>query len=760
MATGYTAIDAFAVNGGPGLDFIQPLSIVAPPGETDRLFIVSKTGTIEIVTDLDGKNGGPKKSLFMDINPYLQAKGWRLGQQVEWGLLGIAFHPDFKHNGYFYITYDPQVIENNRAVAFDRVSRFSVSKTDPNKADMDSELPYISQLDMAPNHNGGCIKFGQDGYLYTTIGDEGNANDSFNNASYVDKDFFASMFRIDVDNRPGNLQPNKHSQNSTTFPSAVNIVDGHATYKIPADNPLIGITSYFGKPVDPAKVRTEIYANGLRNAWRFSFDDPTGRLFEAEVGQDKWEEINIIEKGGNYGWSYREGFHDGPRMASKPAEAKLLDPIYEYGHTPRVQTNEFSGNSISGGFIYRGSNLTELTGDYIFGDYAVRRAWALHDDHGKWTPKLLANNIGQPAEFAADPRNGDILFADIGPLNTQPNGKIKRLVRTGVQGDPPPALLSQVGAFKDLKALEPAEGMNPYTPNVTFWSDYAVKQRWFMLPHAADTMGFSAAGNWTFPTGMVWVKNFEMEMTRGDANTRRRLETRFLVKTAGGVYGVTYKWRADNSDADLVPESGEDEVLSINDGGVRKQQTWHYPSQSECLSCHSQVAGEALGFNTWQLNGSGGAAGGENQIQKLLRMGYFAAGTSVPDVKALGAFAAADDGAAPLEWRVRSYLAVNCVQCHQPGGVVQGLWDARPTTATEAAGLIEGALVADHGDAAAKVIVPGDAAHSMLMKRINADGVPRMPPLASNELDPSARKLLTTWIEGIKGSAAPTKAAN
>ncbi|MGA2232197.1 MAG: hypothetical protein ABSH22_14975, partial [Tepidisphaeraceae bacterium] len=128
IATGYTAVDAFAVNGGPGLRFVQPLSVVAPPGEKDRLFVVSKIGTIEVITDLDGKNGGPTKSVFMDLRPYLRAKGWQLGQRVEWGLLGLAFHPNYKENGYFYITYDPVLNENGRSVGFDRVSRFSVSK--------------------------------------------------------------------------------------------------------------------------------------------------------------------------------------------------------------------------------------------------------------------------------------------------------------------------------------------------------------------------------------------------------------------------------------------------------------------------------------------------------------------------------------------------------------------------------------------------------------------------------------------------------
>jgi mono/diheme cytochrome c family protein len=155
-----------------------------------------------------------------------------------------------------------------------------------------------------------------------------------------------------------------------------------------------------------------------------------------------------------------------------------------------------------------------------------------------------------------------------------------------------------------------------------------------------------------------------------------------------------------------------------------------------------------LGFNTWQLNGNG--AGSENQIEMLAKAGYFDSGTTIPDVKTLGAYAKADDTTAPLEWRVRSYLAANCVQCHQPGGVVQGLWDARPTTATNLAGLIGGALVSDRGDKAAKVVVPGDTVHSMLMKRVEGHGVPRMPPLATNVEDPNAEKLLTEWIEEMK----------
>jgi glucose/arabinose dehydrogenase len=747
VATGYTAVDAFKTESKAGLVFSQPLSVVAAPGETDRLFVLSKTGTIDVITDLEGKQGGPKKSTFMDLTPYLRKKGWGLGEAVEWGLLGMAFHPNFKENGYFYITYNPTVPEKGRAVGFDRVSRFSVSKTNPNEADMTSELPLITQLDEAPNHNGGCIKFGADGYLYFSNGDEGNANDSYDNARFVDKDFFAAIYRIDVDCKPGNLEPNAHAQQSLTFPSAVNVVEGKAAYRVPADNPLVGIKEYFGKAVDPAKVRTEIYANGLRNTWRFSFDDATGRLFAAEVGQDLHEEVDLIEKGGNYGWSYRESFHDGPRVKSTPAGAAFKEPIYEYGHR-RVQRDNFAGDSISGGFVYRGTKFAELTGAYIFGDYVSGRVWALKEKEGKWTPQLLASNVGVPVEFSADPRNGDILFCDIGELRPGAVGRVARLVRTGVQGPKPPALLSQVGAFKDLKTLEPAEGMVAYEPNVSFWSDYALKSRWFMVPRASATIGFDATGNWKFPAGMVWVKHFDMEMTRGDVGTKRRLETRFIVKNGGGVYGITYRWRPDGTDADLVPEGGMDEELTINEGGKARKQLWHYPSQSECLSCHSAVTGGVLGMNTWQMNGKG--EGRENQIEMMRRMGYFSAQTPVPEVKTLGAYAKADDASASLEWRVRSYLGANCVQCHQPGGVVQGLFDVRPTTPLDATHLIEGALGSSRGDDAARVLAPGDLVHSMMLRRVQGDGVPRMPPLATYERDLADEELLKAYIGSLK----------
>jgi glucose/arabinose dehydrogenase/mono/diheme cytochrome c family protein len=723
-ATGYSTVDAW-----PGLTFRQPVCIASPPGETNRAFVVSKLGEIDEIDDLSTT---PRSHVFMDVAKVLKSKGYSLSTDSEQGALGLAFHPQFQTNGYLFVSYDFIAVENGVKKSFDRLSRFAVSKSNPGIVDPDSELPLITQYHPVGNHNGGDVHFGDDGYLYYSTGDGGAGNDTLDNARWIDRGFFAAICRLDVDKRPGTRAPNANAQDSTTFPSAVN----PQAYSIPPDNPFVNVRTHHGVALELNKVRTEIWAVGFRNPWRFSFDDATGRLFVGNVGQDLYESIDLVEKGDDFGWSYLEGTHDGPRVRIKPADAHFMTPIFEY---PHGKPADFVGNSVTGGVVYRGTRLTELYGAYIFGDFVAQRIWALRYQNGKWSPQGLASVGAGNAAFGIDPLTKDVLVVDYG------GNRIRRLVRTGTQGTPPPEHLSQIGAFSDLGKLTPARGLVPYTPNVSFWSDYADKQRWFVIPDSSKKIDFSATGNWTFPAGMTWVKNFEIETRRGDPSSRRRLETRFLRKTDAGVYGITYKWRADNSDADLVPEAGQDEVLEVTVNGAVMKQTWHYPGRGECIACHSDVGGGALGFNTWQLNRTSSVGGRQvNQLRQFADAGYFS--TPLPPLEGLPAHVAASDRAASAESRVRSYLAVNCSQCHQPGGAAQGLWDARPTTPTSAAGLVNGALINNGGDPAARWLVPGDPAHSMALRRITADHTARMPPLATNELDPSARALMLEWI--------------
>ena len=312
---------------------------------------------------------------------------------------------------------------------------------------------------------------------------------------------------------------------------------------------------------------------------------------------------------------------------------------------------------------------------------------------------------------------------------------------------PLPPTLADTGAFSDLIHLTPQAGIVPYDLNVPFWSDGAHKFRWFSLPDTNLTVGFEREANWSFPTGMVWIKHFELELTNGVPTSARRIETRFLVRTTDGIYGVTYRWDDSQTNATLVTEEGiPDEDLYIQDQGETHTQAWHYPSRSECLRCHSQIAGWGLGFNTPQLNREfnyGGVT--NNQIAALNQAGYFS--SNVTGIHYLRALAPTTNTAWSLEYRVRSYLAANCAQCHQPGTDCLARWDARITTPTAAAGIINGRLIFPFAaDPNGRVIVPGSLTHSTMVQRLANLGSSHMPPLATTVVNAEAVNLLSEWI--------------
>jgi len=707
-------------NAFPGMSFNQPLSITSPPGETDRVFVCEKPGRVQVVTGVDG--GAPAKSEFLDLPGILSGRtDESMNTGSESGLLGMDFHPDYATNGYFYVFYSVNV----NGQRHQRVSRFTASG-DPNAADPNSEVVLIDQRDDAGNHNGGDVRFGPDGYLYVTVGDEGGSNDTFNNSQRITKDYFSGILRIDVDKRPGNLEPNPH-------PSVKTDNQGAAFYSVPADNPWVGATSFNGAAVNPDDVIMEFYAVGLRNPWRIHFDPATGELYCADVGQNAREEINIIRAGGNYGWAFFEASLDGPD--NPPPGFTQDEPIYEYSRGD----GEFQGRSISGGVVYRGANFPGLVGKYVFGDYTSGNIWTLERDGDAVTVERITGTSG-PVSFGYDPSNGDVLIASIN------NGRVERLASAGPSGDFP-ATLSETGVFADLSDLSPNPGVLHYEPNLAFWSDYGIKDRWFVIPDESSVVTYSLDGSWDFPAGMVWIKHFEIELARGDPDTRKRLETRLLVRNDEGVYGVSYRWNDEETEAFLVASEGENFVLDIEADGEMIQQSWRIPSRAECLSCHLPNAGHALSFNTRQLNRDyplGGVDG--NQIDTLRDAGYLVNAPS--GTGDLPRHLRPDETDFSLEARVRSYLAVNCAYCHQPGSSAPANWDARPQLTLEETQLIRGEPNNDGGDAANKLVVPGDAAHSVVLSRIAASGgFTRMPPIATNEIDPGAVALVTDWIE-------------
>lgn len=714
-------VEGYAVeNAFPGMSFFLPLSITSPPGETDRLFVCEKFGVVQLVSDVAGI---PQKTAFFDVAALLSTRqNESLNVAGESGLLGLAFHPDYASNGYFYVFYSVDIAGQ----LHQRVSRFSVS-ADRNLADVASEQILIEQEDEAGNHNGGDLQFGPDGYLYVSVGDEGGANDQWDNSQRIDKDFFSGVLRIDVDKRNGNLEPNSH-------PSVITDGNGAAFYAVPADNPWVGATSFNGNSVVAAEVITEFYAVGLRNPWRIHFDPLTGDLYCADVGQNAREEVNLLQKGGNYGWGYFEGSLEGPD-APAPEGFQHASPIYEYSRG----AGPMEGRSISGGVVYRGTKLANVTGKYVFGDYTSGNIWTLERQGEAVEVERIAGTSG-PVAFGYDPSSGDVLIASINA------GQVQRLVAGSPTNDFP-ATLTATGVFADLADLSPNPGILHYEPQLSFWSDHAFKERWFVIPNLIDTISYAEEAPWTFPAGMVWIKHFELELERGNPATRKRLETRLLVKNEEGAYGVSYRWNEDETEAYLAPSGGEDFSLEIDVAGEIQSQEWRIPGRNECITCHLPNAGHALSFNTRQLNldyAMGGFEG--NQIETLGEAGYLSGAPS--DASALPRHIPPEETQASLEARARSYLAVNCAYCHQSGSANPGNWDASALLSLGETGLINGALSNDGGDSAKRLVVPGDVDLSVLWHRMGASaGFARMPPLATNVLDQAAIDLVRDWID-------------
>lgn len=324
----------------PNLRVERPIVITGAGDQSGRLFIAGQKGQIFFIDEKDVDVSEPK--LFIDISESVVYKD----RENEEGLLGLTFHPKFKDNGQFFVYYT-----SSDRPHVSVVSRFRVSKSDPNLGDPNSEEQILQIQQPFWNHNGGTILFGPDGYLYIALGDGGKGNDPLGSGQDLSK-LLGSILRIDVDQKSANRP-----------------------YSIPKDNPLVGKSG----------VWPEIYAWGIRNIWRMAFDPANGDLWAADVGQNEWEEINLIRKGGNYGWSLREAAHRftlGGGKGSGP-HPSLIDPIAEYPHTTDW------GKSITGGAIYRSDKTPALDGYYLYGDYVSGKVWAMKYDREK---KALLEN--------------------------------------------------------------------------------------------------------------------------------------------------------------------------------------------------------------------------------------------------------------------------------------------------------------------------------------------------------------------------------
>lgn len=707
----------------PNLTFVNAMGMLPVPG-TNTLVVWEREGRVYA---FDNRSATTVKTLILDISNKVQ--GWD-----DSGLLGLAFHPQFVQNRQVFLYYSyvpPGTAKGNmhtRPPVYtpirNRLSRFTMNANGTLNAA--SETIFIDQISASVWHNGGGLFFHpENGFLYLTNGD-----DASKDPQSIRYGLHGGVLRIDVDQRGGSI-----SHPPPRAPLPAGSVTQH--YFIPNDNPFVG---------EPG-VLEEFFALGLRSPHRMTIDPETGRIFISDVGDGAREEISVIEpgeKGLNFQWDRIEGLN-GDLTGSYVGVNKR--PTLDYTHE--------EGSAVIGGYVYRGSEFPQLYGRYLFGDNGTGNIYVMDEATTPAGKTLLCtlpfgpgpnsgSNYTGLSSFGLDAQ-GEIYLCQMSSLG----GQIYRLSSSGPEARQMPLTLSGTGLFSDLASLTPVTGFLPYEVNTPLWSDASLKKRWFAVP-SGQKISYQATGTWGFPAGSVFLKHFDLATDDGNPSVKKRLETRVMVRDdQGWVYGGSYKWREDGSDADLVINS-ESQVIDIatSDGGQR-QQTWFYPGRQDCNSCHTRQSGGVLGLHTAQNLREvffPQTSVVDNQVRAWNHVGYFDPPVDEASLTSLPRMAAIGDETASVEVRARSYLSSNCAHCHRPGGA-HVLWDARFEVPLNEAGIIDGPVVNRLGVEGARVIAPQDVSRSLLHTRLaTATEHFKMPPLAKNVVDAQAVALVERWI--------------
>jgi uncharacterized repeat protein (TIGR03806 family) len=678
------------------LRFNKCLDVTTAPG-SDRLFVVEQSGKI---FSFAGIADISDPDLVVDLTKELPGV-----KQVY----ALAFHPNFEQNRFCYVCY----IKDANLDDGTHVARFQMSETNPPTIDVASETTLITWR--SGGHNGCCLKFGPDGYLYISTGDAGPANPPDEHKTGQDiSDLLSSILRIDVDH-----------------------ADGERNYGIPADNPF----------VETEGARGEVWAYGLRNPWRMSFDRNTGDLWVGDVGWELWEMLYRIERGGNYGWAVMEG-----RASTHPEWPRGPTPVLP----PTIDHRHSESSSITEGLTYYGTRLKALRGTHIYGDYDTGKLWGFRFQGGNVVGhRELADTTHRIVGFGED-YDGELLLVD------HTAGTLHRLVPNPRHRESStfPRKLSESGLYSSINELTPADGVVPYSINAEPWADHAIAERQVAIPDELSIKITDKA--WTFPENSVLVKTLSLDMQQGDSTTRRRVETQILHFDGTEWMPYTYQWNAEQSDATLVNADGAEQTFDIVDSraaGGRRRQTWQFSGRAECQRCHNRWSGPALAFNTPQLArdhnyGSMTAS----QLHTFAHIGLIEKPIEEEkDSKLVNPH----DVSATLNDRARAYLHANCAHCHRlhAGGAVlshmhfdlaldkTNMIEARPTQGT-------------FGIHAAQVIAPGDPFRSVLLYRTAKLGSGRMPRLGSTEVDRAGVALLHDWLKQLPQDADSEAAAS
>jgi uncharacterized repeat protein (TIGR03806 family) len=648
------------------VELSAPVGVVQAPRQNDepsgRFFVIEQAGHIR--SFYANENFEPSDLVSSDLTSRA-VPGPNLDER---GLLGIALHPRFPVDPRAFLMFT-----TTEGGLSDQISSFTVSN---GRIDPASEVSLITIPDPYSNHNGGAVVFGPDGYLYIGVGDGGDGGDPHGHGQNPDT-LLGTILRIDVDTSSGSTN-----------------------YAIPADNPYV---DGGGAP--------EIYAIGLRNPWRISFDRELDTLWVGDVGQNEWEEVSIVERGGNYGWNMWEG---DSCFAGPCSSEGMTGPVHVYANPPGNESR-----SVTGGYVYRGAEIPDLVGSYVYGDFVTGEVWRIVPNGDDYENHALLSAGFNISSFGED-QAGELYAIDYG------GGAIYRFERGVAAGSNTlPAVLSLTGCVNPADPTEVTSAAVPYDVALPFWSDGVEKERYLALPDGTELEALDD-GDLALPPSGVALKNFRYQ--------GKLIETRLYVRHADGEHsGFSYAWRDDGSDADLVRETTTRRFGDLS---------WTYPGPNQCNQCHTGAAGRTLGLELNQLDIENSAVA-VNQLDALVRLDMLSGSPRASDV-----FASED---ADLEERARAYLHVNCSTCHRPGGAGRGGLDLRFDTPLADSGLCQVATQGQLGTAEGRIVHPGEPAASVLIERVGRRDENGMPPLASRVVDEEGVALLSEYVESLSG---------
>jgi uncharacterized repeat protein (TIGR03806 family) len=756
---------------------------VAPDG---RVFVCEQTGSVRVV-----KDGTLLERPFLRV----EVDSW-----WERGVIGVALDPDFARNGFVYACYVAKTPYPHH-----KISRFTARG---DEAIPGSEVVLLEGDDQTPiggqypfGHQGGALHFGTDGKLYLGLGEQAVGWP----AQRMDM-LQGKLLRI---NRDGSIPPDNPFVASTqgkyraiwaagcrnpfTFAvqpgtgriaigdvggvrEEINIGHAGANYGWP--------TVEHGPTAD-ARFRGPIHHYPTSSVTGLAFV-PAGSSFPAEyhgrllfadfmLGWIKTIDIDhprdVTEFGRNFRRISDMAFApDGSLYLLerdawvidkdfKPRTGRLLKVSYKPGATPPpLRRNDVIAAPfpavLPAAGRYTGPIAVRLTlGDVVRyatdGSEPTLSSAPYRDPIPVASSTTLRARAFRDGKAVGDPVRASFQISGMKPYGMDDRPPVAGL-KVGLDPRRLPRKLSETGLFACLDDMTPEPGVIPYAVNNPLWSDGAVKQRWIALP-GGETIKFRRDGEWSFPAGTVLVKHFELADDETEPLRRRRLETRLLVVDGPGEgYGVTYRWRPDHTDAELLAD-GLTEAIPIKTRKGSATQAWSYPSRDECLKCHTSAAGFVLGPKTRQLNGPflyPQTDVADNQVRTWARLGMLSPSPKEDEIPRFGRLVAVGDRSASLDDRVASYLDANCANCHRPGANIPATFDARFGLAWKDRKMIDAATVSDaQGVDRPRVVAPGDPGRSMLYRRMVEPERFKMPPVARNTVDTEAAAAVREWIE-------------